>query len=153
MNRSLFARGITFSILHPGLVAGVIPYVLVSETPLRAESIPVYGAILIMLGSVVLITCIYQFGTQGKGTLSPLDPTKVLVTEGIYRYTRNPMYVSVMTILVGECLMFASRTLIIYAVAVLIGFHQFILFHEEPRLKKVFGQAYIDYAKKVRRWI
>jgi len=100
-----------------------------------------------------MVICIYEFAVFGKGTLSPLDPTKRLVVRGLYRYSRNPMYVGVMLMLIGEAIFAASIPLLIYLVLVFIGFNLFILLHEEPRLKRDFAEEYAEYCKKVRRWI
>jgi protein-S-isoprenylcysteine O-methyltransferase Ste14 len=100
-----------------------------------------------------MINCIVNFAIKGKGTLSPADPTKELVTGGLYRFSRNPMYIGVMMILIGEAIFFQSFSLWIYSLVVFIGFNIFILVHEEPRLRKAFGDDYNNYCRKVRRWI
>ena len=89
----------------------------------------------------------------GRGTPAPIDPPKELVARGLYRYVRNPMYVGVMSILVGEALIFASRTLVWYAVTVFIGFNLFVLLYEEPTLRHKFGAAYERYCAAVPRWL
>jgi protein-S-isoprenylcysteine O-methyltransferase Ste14 len=85
--------------------------------------------------------------------LSPADPTKKLVISGLYKFSRNPMYIGVMLILVGECAFFSSISLLIYSTFVFIAFNLFILFHEEPRLENDFGAEYQQYRKTVRRWL
>ena len=88
---------------------------------------------------------------MGKGTLSPADPTKRLVITGLYKYTRNPMYVGVMLLLLGESLFFRSVSLTIYGILIFSTFHIFIILKEEPRLKKDFGEEYDLYCKMVKR--
>lgn len=97
--------------------------------------------------------CVWRFPFEGKGTISPLDPTKELVTHGLYRYSRNPMYVGAVLLLIGEAVFFRSWVLAGYAAVIFLAFHTFILFHEEPRLKRVFGGQYDEYRRTVRRWI
>ncbi|MBI3513017.1 MAG: DUF1638 domain-containing protein, partial [Proteobacteria bacterium] len=76
-----------------------------------------------------------------------------LVIEGLYRYVRNPMYVSVLTFLLGESLFFQSRNLLVYAACVWVGFFLFVLGYEEPALRRKFGDSYRDYCRRVPRWI
>ena len=96
--------------------------------------------------------CIYRFAVEGRGTLSPADQTKNLVAMGIYQYSRNPMYIGVMLALIGEVFFTKAALLMIYTGCVFIMFNLFIMFVEEPRLKRDFGEAYKLYCQKVRRW-
>lgn len=144
--------------MQPGLVAGLIPYWLggsVWEKRLYHGITPAGypGLISFCAGFAILIACVMQFGLQGRGTLSPLDPTRRLVTQGLYAYSRNPMYIGVLLILTGESLVADLPALWIYTACVFAGFHLFIKFHEEPRLRKAFGNAYSAYCSKVSRWI
>jgi protein-S-isoprenylcysteine O-methyltransferase Ste14 len=111
------------------------------------------GTALIIAGGLIMTACILRFVTEGKGTISPLDPTKKLIVRGLYRYSRNPMYVGVMLILAGEALFCWSAALALYATAVFAAFNLFIVLHEEPRLRRVFGPEYESYLREVRRWI
>ena len=106
-----------------------------------------------LIGAVVLLTCVMRFVTDGKGTISPLDPTKKLVIRGLYRYSRNPMYVGATTLLIGEAIFWWSPALAIYSALVFLTFNLVILLHEEPRLRREFGDEYRDYVSQVRRWI
>jgi len=152
---SLILRNIIFTILQPGVVAGLVPWLLVPNL-LQSARHPslagIVGLCLFIVGLIILLVCIAQFARDGKGTLSPLDPTKNLVATGLYKYSRNPMYVGVTSMLAGECIMTGSETLIVYTIAVFIVFNLFILLHEEPRMKKDFGDSYVAYTKRVRRW-
>jgi protein-S-isoprenylcysteine O-methyltransferase Ste14 len=94
-----------------------------------------------------------MFGKFGKGTLSPFDPTRHLVIKGLYRYVRNPMYVGVMIVLAGEALWFESLNMVWYAVLVFLLFNLFIIFYEEPYLRREFGEQYDKYKAEVGRWI
>ena len=111
------------------------------------------GLVLITLGAAIYGWCAWDFTFSGKGTPAPIDPPKELVVRGLYRYTRNPMYVGVLTVLLGEVLWFGSWLLAIYAGAVALLFHLFITFYEEPVLQRNFGDAYQRYRAKVPRWL
>ena len=153
---SLFLRNLAFTILQPGVVAGLVPYWIVKNQPILSREISLIrgvGVLVFVLGLMIMIACIVRFGVEGRGTLSPVDPTQRLVVGGLYKFSRNPMYVGVMMILIGESIIFQSKNLWIYSGVVLVIFHVFILVHEEPRLRKDFGEAYTQYCKKVRRWI
>jgi protein-S-isoprenylcysteine O-methyltransferase Ste14 len=152
---SLLLRNLVFTVLQPGLVAGVIPYYILEGVVNLDEPWHFYtygGLLLFAIGLIVMLRCILQFALEGKGTLSPVDPTKKLVIRGFYRHSRNPMYVGVMMMLIGEAIMMRSTSLWIYAAIVFTAFNLFIMFHEEPRLRRDFGDEYLLYCKKVGRW-
>jgi len=154
---SLFLRNLLFTILQPGLVAGLIPFWILGSNVKGALAQPFnfyhYLAMLIFaIGFVIMLTCIISFAIQGRGTLSPADPTKKLVTAGLYRFSRNPMYVGVMMMLIGESIFFQSFALVKYSLFIFAAFNIFIIFFEEPRLRRDFGEEYNKYVKEVRRW-
>lgn len=111
------------------------------------------GTILFLLGLAIMLWCIISFAIMGRGTLSPLDPTNRLVVSGPYHFSRNPMYVGVMLMLLGEAIYFQDVNLWIYALVVFIVFNIFIVLFEEPRLKYDFGEEYQLYCQKVKRWL
>lgn len=155
---SLYLRNLFFTILQPGVVAGLVPYLLLRTDQKERILQPFYilqymGLLLFVFGFLVMMNCILNFAIHGKGTLSPADPTKKLVIAGLYKYSRNPMYVGVILMLVGEAVFFQSNKLGFYSLIIFSIFRLFIVLFEEPRLKKDFGTAYEQYCKKVRRWI
>jgi protein-S-isoprenylcysteine O-methyltransferase Ste14 len=155
---SLLFRNLIFTILQPGIVAGLVPYwILKSKTPVsNDQSLKLYqfaGEIVFTTGLIIMLYCIINFATRGKGTLSPIDPTKKLVITGLYKFSRNPMYIGVMIMLIGEAIFFRSADLWIYSAAIFAAFNLFIMFFEEPRLRKDFEKEYEQYCKKTRRWI
>jgi protein-S-isoprenylcysteine O-methyltransferase Ste14 len=155
---SLFFRNLFFTILQPGVVVGFVPYLILGnrfrETWKNDLTAFQYLAILIFIvGIVILFYCIGMFAIKGRGTLSPADPTKKLVVAGLYKFSRNPMYVGVILMLIGEAIFFRSVGLGIYTIFIFIAFHVFILLHEEPRLTRDFGDEYQQYMTKVRRWL
>lgn len=155
---SLLFRNLVFTILQPGIVAGLIPYLIIKFSGKTLfPDVPTFwqyaGIIIAAFGSVVMLACILSFAVKGKGTLSPLDPTKKLVISGLYRYSRNPMYLGVMSLLIGESVFWQSIELAFYSVIVFTAFQLFIIFHEEPRLKRDFGNEFEEYCRTVRRWL
>ena len=155
---SLLLRNLFFTILQPGTAAVLIPWLLLrgTGTPLVPDNwnaLHFIGLLLAIGGLTIMMICIWRFPSEGQGTISPVDPTRKLVTGGLYRYSRNPIYVGVTILLLGEAIYFWSWRLVVYAVLLFIGFHIWVLFHEEPRLRRVFGAEYDEYSARVRRWI
>ena len=153
---SLFLRNLFFTILQPGIVAGLVPYwILRGELSVsRSWQFTHYaGIVIFLIGLIIMLHCIINFAVKGRGTLSPADPTKRLVISGLYKYSRNPMYVGVMLILVGESMYFRSQSLWMYSFFIFIAFNLFIAGFEEPRLRRDFGEEYQAYCKRVSRWI
>lgn len=155
---SLLLRNLFFTILQPGLVAGLAPYWI-----LKSAGIPIFtvhdrlqhylAIILFLCGFIIMLLCILRFALEGRGTLSPADPTKKLVISGLYKYSRNPMYVGVMLMLIGESVYYNFSGLWVYTLCIFIAFYLFILFFEEPRLRRDFGDEYRQYCQRVRRWL
>jgi protein-S-isoprenylcysteine O-methyltransferase Ste14 len=155
---SLLLRNLFFTILQPGVVAGLVPYWILGDnvSKIFGEPLSLYqylGAIVFLAGLIIMFDCIIRFAVEGRGTLSPADPTKKLVITGLYMFSRNPMYVGVMMILIGEAAFFNSGNLAIYSVFIFIAFNLFIMLVEEPRLVRDFGEGYDQYRRKVRRWL
>ncbi len=108
---------------------------------------------LLIVGIVLLLWCVRDFYVAGKGSLAPWSPPKHLVMVGLYRWSRNPMYIAVLAILCGWAWAFHSRTLWLYAAAVAIAFHLRVVLGEEPWFARTHGQAWTDYRSRVRRWL
>ena len=111
------------------------------------------GAVLVLAGLGLLSWCISLFVRVGKGTLAPWDPTSNLVAVGPYRYTRNPMITGVCTILTGEALAMGSWRLALWALTFIAFNHFHFLLIEEPGLEDRFGKPYLEYKRRVPRWI
>ena len=155
---SLVLRNLFFTVLQPGMVAGRIPYLILGSPSTATfknslSSIQYIAIFIFAAGVAILFYCISMFAVKGKGTLSPADPTKKLVVSGLYKFSRNPMYIGVMLMLIGEAVFFSSSRLWIYTTIVFIAFNLFIVLHEEPRLREDFGTEYQQYLKTVRRWL
>jgi len=153
----LLLRSIFFTFLQPGMVTVLIPYWLISSrgTGVLSSNQPLHylGLPLIVIGAAGLLWCIWEFFSEGRGTISPIDPPKHLVVRGLYRYVRNPMYVSVVTILLGEAILFMSAPVLIEAVVFVVLSNLFVAFYEEPVLRRQFGESYDRYSQTVGRWI
>ena len=117
------------------------------------EGLRFLGWLPMVIGFAIVVWCVLSFAIFGKGTPSPLIPTKRLVARGLYRFVRNPMYLGWLMVLGGEALLFQSIPLVKYLVGTFAFFYFFILFYEEPSLAAKFGESYEHYRKAVRRWI
>jgi protein-S-isoprenylcysteine O-methyltransferase Ste14 len=113
----------------------------------------VIGVSVLVLGAAIYAWCVWDFATFGRGTPAPIDAPKRLVVRGLYRHTRNPMYVGVLSVTLGWAVFFQSLAIVLYAVALWIGFHVFVVLYEEPHLLSVFGKEYQDYCSDVGRWV
>lgn len=155
--KSTLLKAALFALLMPGTVAVLVPWLLVrNDLDAFAWSIPaahIAGAVLVMFGAWLGLWCVGLFAVVGKGTPAPIDPPKELVVVGAYRIVRNPMYVGVASVLFGEALFLLSTTLLVYALAVTTAFHLFVVFYEEPALRRQFGETYEDYCREVHRWL
>src|SRR4051812_15174350 len=128
---SLLLRNLFFTIIHPGLVAGLFPYLILRDLFAKVFAEPFYwykwiAIFVFVVGFLIMINCILQFAMEGRGTLSPIDPTKRLVIKGLYRYSRNPMYVGVVLMLIGETMFFTSRSLLGYSAFIFLCFNLFV---------------------------
>ncbi len=149
----MFLRALAAFIILPGTVAGLIPALMAHSDPWRGRAIMFPGAVLMSAGLFLLLWCVRDFHVAGKGTLAPWDPPKRLVAVGLYRFSRNPMYIAVMTLVGGWALLAASPLLVAYLLGLCIVFHLRVLLYEEPCLSKMFGQEWTDYCAKTHRWI
>ena len=140
----------------PGVVAGWIPYALsgwrFEPALLGLPAGRIAGGILVAIGLGVLIDCFKRFAVEGVGTPAPVAPTEYLVGSGPYRYVRNPMYLAVVSTILGQGILLGSLALLAYASVVWLLFHVFVRAYEEPILRKQFGESYRNYQARVGRW-
>lgn len=154
MNRIQAAIGSTlFFFLAPGTVAGFIPWWITHWQLPEPNALTIAGAALTLAALAMLIECFARFALKGLGTPAPIAPTQHLVVTGLYRFVRNPMYVAVLGLIVGQALLFQSLTLGAYGAAMWLIFHAFVFFYEEPTLRRSFGDEYDRYSKAVPRWL
>lgn len=152
----LALRSLLWTVLLPGMIAGYIPWRWFGISQVRPDltnSLDLIGLIVIGIGAALLGTCIWEFASRGRGTLSPVDPPKELVVEGLYRYVRNPMYAAVSTILLGEALLARSTALLLYWAIFFTAANLFVMLYEEPALRRQFGDSYVRYQQRVGRWL
>jgi protein-S-isoprenylcysteine O-methyltransferase Ste14 len=113
----------------------------------------VMGALMIAAGIAVVLDSFARFALQGLGTPAPILPTRHLVVTGLYQYVRNPMYVGVLGIILGQGLLFGDGRLFAYGVLLWLGVHVFVVGYEEPTLRRSFGTEYEAFRRNVPRWI
>jgi protein-S-isoprenylcysteine O-methyltransferase Ste14 len=147
----MFTRALIAFLAMPGMVAFVIPAAWLWHTGHTRLAQPL-GLVLMTFGTVGLLWCVYDFYVSGKGTLAPWAPPERLVVVGLYRYSRNPMYVSVALVLAGWSVSFASMGLFVYALFVATAFHLRVVLGEEPWLARTHGKEWEQYVARVRRW-
>jgi protein-S-isoprenylcysteine O-methyltransferase Ste14 len=146
-----------FFFVAPLTIAGLIP-LSVSGSHLRPPllglaEIRIVGAGLVVLGLVPVLESFGRFALVGLGTPAPIAPPKHLVVSGFYRFVRNPIYVGVVTIILGQALILGDVNLLIYGAIVWLAFHLFVLVYEEPTLRETHGEEYKAFCAKVPRWI
>jgi protein-S-isoprenylcysteine O-methyltransferase Ste14 len=154
-NQSLF-WSFLFTIAVPGTVSGLVPWLITGWR--RADTFGWPGAwplgiLLVALGLPVLLAAIFKFATAGLGTPLPAAPTTHLVISGPHRFVRNPMYIAVVAIIVGQALMLERPELLWYAAFVALATATFVHLYEEPTLHRQFGEEYDRYRKAVHAWV
>ena len=161
----LWIRGIFFTILVPGTVAGYVPYLFIRNR-IPDMNIGLFhwvGLLIMCLGIFIYLWTIMSFLLRGMGTpaiwftkaisfIIGEEPMK-MVSSGLYRYSRNPMYLGVITTVAGEGIFFQYSNLLWYAFSLFIVFTLVVIFIEEPHLEEKFGEEYKSYKKKTRRWL
>ena len=156
MTRALgpILKTVLFTILVPGSVLVLIPSWILGGFP-RPEDGPLasLGLLLIVLGAAIFFRCAWEFAVRGLGTPAPIAPTKFLVTTALHRYVRNPMYIGVLGVLLGEAALFRAVVLLKYAAFFFAAVYLFVIFYEEPTLRRQFGESYQEYRRSVPRWI
>lgn len=111
------------------------------------------GLILAMAGAWLALSCAGEFIARGRGTPAPFDAPRRFVAAGPYRFVRNPMYVGGLSLLAGFALYVHSISILVLSAVLFLAVHLFVVFYEEPTLKRTFGATYEAYLKSVSRWI
>jgi protein-S-isoprenylcysteine O-methyltransferase Ste14 len=146
-----------FFLIAPGTIAGLLPYALtgweMQPAFFGSEAVRWVGVVVIAVGFAILIESFARFVVKGFGTPAPVAPPKHLVIGGLYRHTRNPMYVGVVSAVAGQALLFGDTRLLWYAIIVWFAFHLFVLLYEEPTLRVTFGDEYERFCANVPRWL
>jgi protein-S-isoprenylcysteine O-methyltransferase Ste14 len=157
----LLVRAILFTILVPGTVAIYIPSLLLAGTAPAGDAWRFLGLLPIAAGVLGYLACALEFLLRGGGTPAvfftrPLrfligEEPKTVVQTALYQRSRNPMYLSVVTVVLGESLLFESRALLFYTLFLWLMFHLVVVFVEEPHLRQ--RPDYEEYCSRVPRWL
>jgi len=152
-----FAGTALFLFVAPGTVAGLIPW-WIGKWQVHAPffgfaAFRVLGGLLMAVGFGLLIEAFLRFALKGIGTPAPIFPTRHLVVTGSYHYVRNPMYVAVVSLILGQGLLFGDARVLAFGLSGWFFFHLFVLGYEEPTLRRSFPDEYADFTAHVPRWI
>ena len=152
----VLVRAATYAALFIGLVLIFVPARLLSWSgivrPTTIGVTQVAGMFIGAVGAAVALWCIFTFATIGRGTPAPFDPPRRLVIQGPYHFVRNPMYIGAGLTLAGAALFYESLPLLGYTGVFFLATHLFVLWYEEPTLRRSFGPEYEAYCRQVRRW-
>jgi len=148
---------VLFFVVAPGVVAGLVPWWIshwqMQPPFLGWRSLRVAGVALIVLGTPALLDSFVRFALEGRGSPAPVLPTEHLVVTGLYRFVRNPMYVGVLAVILGQGLLLGDARVLRYGAAVWLAFFLFVIGYEEPTLRRTFGEEYERFCANVPRWI
>lgn len=148
----LWQRALMAVLALPLVAAFLVPNLIAIFDQWRYPGLG-FGLLLLLLGGVLLLWCVRDFYVAGKGTLAPWDPPEQLVVIGLYRYSRNPMYVAVLIILSGWILLLGSPVLVVYTLGVAYAFQHRVVRYEELRLRETFASSWDAYEQSVPRWL
>jgi protein-S-isoprenylcysteine O-methyltransferase Ste14 len=152
----VLVRAVTYAALFIGLVLIFVPARLLSwsgiVSPAAIEVPQVAGIMVGAAGAAVALWCVFTFASVGKGTPAPFDPPRRLVIRGPYHFVRNPMYLGAGVALAGAALFYESLSLLGYTGLFFVATQLFVVWYEEPTLRRTFGQEYESYCRQVRRW-
>ncbi len=148
-----FLKTALFTVVVPTSVAVLIPLVIAGDRAAEDGLARVFAFLLLAVGAVLYLRSAWDFASFGRGTPAITDAPRRLVTRGFYRYTRNPMYVAVLSAIAGWAILYAAPVLWAYGGVVFVFFSFFIRLYEEPRLTREFGDDYAAYMKRVGRWL
>jgi protein-S-isoprenylcysteine O-methyltransferase Ste14 len=149
-------RALTYATLFVALLLFIVPARLllwsgISRPP--GLGVPQAAGILVALaGGALALWCVLTFAVAGRGTPAPFDPPRRLVARGPYRFARNPMYLGATVALGGAALFYESIALAGYTVLFVLVAHGFVIWYEEPHLRRVFADEYRTYCGRVHRW-
>jgi protein-S-isoprenylcysteine O-methyltransferase Ste14 len=149
-------KTLIFTIFVPGTVAFVLPWLILGQAPSGEVLSPtpwLLGLLPLLIGVGLYLWCAGAFTFVGKGTPAPIDAPIFLVRSGPYQWVRNPMYLGVLAIIVGQAILLPSVALVGYALVVWLIVHLFVVSVEEPSLRRHFGASYEAYLRAVPRWL
>jgi protein-S-isoprenylcysteine O-methyltransferase Ste14 len=154
---SALIRALTYVTVLVGLVLVFLPAQVLSETgisrPTELSAPQIGGIVGAAMGAALVVWCVLAFAFIGRGTPLPFDPPLRLVIRGPYRVVRNPMAIGAGSTLGAAALFYESLQLLGFTVIFVVVIHLFVVFYEEPVLKRTFGEEYAVYCDSVRRWL
>ena len=142
-----------FSIVAPGTVGVLGPQWVKNGAMELPLVVRVLGLALFLIGVAIYLWCAWDLAVKGLGTPAPTDAPRLLVVKGLYRFTRNPMYVGVSSMILGQASYYGSFSIVVYLLAMVLACNLFVRFYEEPTLRRLFGEPYDEYCRKVPRWL
>ena len=142
-----------FTLTVPGTVVVAVPYLLTGWRVAESWPVRLVGLCLILAALPVFAAFLARFVREGIGTPAPVAPTERLVVGGPFERVRNPGYLSVIAMVAGQALLFASAAVLGYAALLALAFHSFVVLYEEPTLRRRFGAEYARYCQRVPRWL
>jgi len=151
----VWLRSALFTVVFPGIVVVLVPSLLMSRKPIAIElgAGRYAGVPLIAIGVLAYLRCAWDFAAVGRGTPAPWDPPRRLIMVGLYRYVRNPIFLALLLVVLGEALYLEGGILLFYAAFLFSAFHLRVTLFQEPALREQFGDAYEQYRARVPRWL
>ena len=153
----VLVRAVTYATLFIGLLLVFVPARILERSgmvrPAQLGAVEYTGIVVAVAGWALALWCILTFALIGRGTPAPFDPPRKLVVQGPYRYVRNPIYLGAALTLCGAAFFYRSLALLAYMGVFLIATHIFVVWYEEPTLRRLFGAHYEAYRTRVGRWL
>jgi protein-S-isoprenylcysteine O-methyltransferase Ste14 len=150
-------RALTYATIFVSLVLVFVPARVLEWSgvtgPPAVGTWQVLGGAGVVLGAALALWCVLAFAIVGRGTPAPFDAPRRLVIRGPYRFVRNPMYIGAGLALSGAALYFGSWAVLGYTAIFFLITHLFVVLYEEPALRRTFGEEYLNYSSRVRRWL
>jgi protein-S-isoprenylcysteine O-methyltransferase Ste14 len=152
----VLARAVTYAALFVALILVYLPARVLAWTgisrPPALGMLQVAGLVVGAVGAAIALWCVLAFALVGGGTPAPFDAPRRLVVRGPYRVVRNPMYIGAGLALIGAALFYQSISLFVFTGLFLLATHLFVVWYEEPTLRRKFGEEYEAYSRRVGRW-
>ena len=154
MGRLRAAAGtLLFLAVAPGIAGGLVPWLLTGwRSAVSPMWLRIIGWVLIGSGVAVVLEAFGRFVIEGVGTPAPVAPTEKLVVGGLYRHVRNPMYLAVGAVILGQAAVLGRWVLVAYALVFAAIVWSFVHWYEEPTLRRRFGAEYEAYLRAVPGW-
>lgn len=153
----LVFRSIVFTFLLPAVMVGWVPLRFFESRPVwdegRLTAHEWFAILIALVGFAAYVDCAWRFTRKGRGTVAPWDGPRKLVRRGLYRWVRNPMYISLGLVLLAQVIFLESWRIGIYLICMTCVAQIVVVLHEEPEMSFRFGAMYEDYKRAVPRWL